>query len=158
MNSQIVLRITAGVAALGAAYAVFATFTQGMLGGVSAQEIWWDRLFAWWVDFLAAGWLLMLAIYLWRRASRKASVETRSRSRSGWRVALFPLGHVLLTGCLYFADFGSYVAGQVGGQGSSSLPSTYFAIAAVLAVGAASVFWFAYRLKDTRSQIRSKAG
>jgi hypothetical protein len=54
----------AWIAGVGSVYLVLAMFTQGMLGGVSPEEIWWDRVYAWWGDFLAAGWLMMAAIYL----------------------------------------------------------------------------------------------
>lgn len=158
MNPRIVLRVVACIVGLGAVYAVLAMFTQAMLGGASAQEIWWDRIYAWWVDFLATGWLLMLAIYLWRRSTRNPSAETPSRTRSAWRVALFPLAHMLLTGCLYFADFGSYVADYPGEQERGSTPATYFGVATLLAVGAAAVFWCAHRLKDSRGEIGGVAG
>jgi hypothetical protein len=153
-----VLRGIACLAGLGSAYAFVAMFTQAMLGGPSEAEVWWDRVYIWWIDFLAVGLLLMLAIYLWRRSTRSPESETSRRSRGAWRVVLFPLGHSLLTGCLYFADLGSYLAEQANNQGSGSAPSIYFAIAVALAVGAAGAFWFASRLKAPQNQFGSFAG
>lgn len=137
----------AWIAGIGSVYLVLAMFTQGMLGGASPEEIWWDRVYAWWVDFLAAGWLMMAAIYLGRKSRRLIKPNASSSGvESSWRVVLFPAGHVLLTGCLYFADFAVYLVNQAGSEASRS--TFYFALSLALVVASGAVFWYAHRLKN----------
>jgi hypothetical protein len=147
-GKRITFLALSGVAALGALYAILAMLTQGMLGGTSSQEIWWDRVIAWWVDFLAAGLLLMLAIYLWRRSGRVGQSVRPPDSTAKWRVVILPLGHLLLTGCLYFADFAWYLreyqAGEAGAQERSSI---YLLIAVLLLAGAVLAFWQGRKLQ-----------
>ena len=144
-RNRIVFTALAAIAALGSLYAILAMFTQGMLGGVSPQEVWWDRIYAWWLDFLAAGLLLMLAIYLWRRARR---IEQQS-SRAKWRVVILPLGHLLLTGCLYFADFGWYLRDEgITEQGAYQRSAIYLIIAASLLAGSVAAFWQGRKLRS----------
>lgn len=125
-------RAMAVAAALVALYALMAMLTQAMLGGHSTQQIWWDRVYAWWVDFSGAGILGSLAVYLWR----KSNIERRPGAVL--RVALFPLAHVFLTGCLYFADFAAYVR-----NGSASRTTLYAAIAIVFAAASVATFGYA---------------
>lgn len=136
----------AWIAGIGSMYLVLAMFTQGMLGGASPEEIWWDRIYAWWVDFLAAGWLMMAAVYLGRKSRRLINPSgSPSSAKSSWRVVLFPAGHILLTGCLYFADFAAYLVNQTSSEASRS--TSYFALSLALVAASAAVFWYAHRLK-----------
>lgn len=136
----------AWIAGIGSVYLVLAMLTQGMLGGASPEEIWWDRVYAWWVDFLAAGWLMMAAIYLGRKSRRLINPNvSRGGKKSSWRVMLFPVGHVLLTGCLYFADFAAYLMNQASSEANRS--TSYFALSLALVAASAAVFWYAHRLK-----------
>ena len=140
----------AWIAGIGSVYLVLAMFTQGMLGGVSPEEIWWDRVYAWWVDFLAAGWLMMAAIYLGKKSrSLTGRISSPRAARSVWRVVLFPVGHILLTGCLYFADFASYLVDQSGAEASRS--TFYFVLSLVLVAASVAVFWYARRLGNVRN-------
>lgn len=110
MRAVVILRVVSILAAFGAAYAVLAFFTQAMLAGRSPEQLWWDRFYAWWVDFLAAGLLALLAVYLWRRA-RVAAKSGNNLSPIGGlsrRATLLPIAHVFLTASLYFADFAWY--------------------------------------------------
>ena len=144
MNSKRVAFIVAAVvAALGAAYAVLAMFTQGMLGGISASEVRWDRIVVWWVDFLAAGLLLMLAVYLWRRSGH--TVSSRSSNSGKWRVVILPVGHLLLTGSLFFADFAWYLREYEAGE-AQVRSGGYLFLAILLLGGSALAFWWARKL------------
>ncbi len=136
----------AWIAGLGSIYAVLAMFTQAMLGGGAAEPGWWDRFYIWWVDFLGAGLLLMLAIYLGRKARRVDRAEESTNPRTRWRVALFPLGQLLLTGCLYFSDLAWYVSEHPANSKPSLQSSVYMALSISLIAAAAIVFWRARRL------------
>lgn len=140
----------AWIAGIGSVYLVLAMLTQGMLGGASPEEVWWDRIYAWWVDFLAAGWLMMFAIYLGRkyRSLISPSISVGSK-RASWRVVLFPAGHVLLTGCLYFADLAAYLMNRETSEANRSI--FYFALSLVLVAASAAIFWCAHRLKGVGS-------
>jgi hypothetical protein len=148
MSKQLLLRGCAVTAALLSLYAVLAMFTQAMLGGHSAGQIWWDRLYAWWVDFLAAGLLALLAVYLWRRSQRAPGITSR-RPGLAPRVILFPLGHVFLTACLYFGDFASYLRNS-GNSGDQSFRATlYVGISVVCAAVSVATFWSAYKIRKS---------
>lgn len=85
--------------------------TQAMLSGASPEDVWWDRVYFWWVDFLAAGLLMMLAVYAWRKSQGSARSENARLGRKvTWRVILFPVGFIVLTACLYLADLAWYRA------------------------------------------------
>lgn len=137
------------VAALGSLYAILAMFTQAMLGGYSPQEVWWDRVYAWWVDFLAAGLLAMLAVYFWRKSRRSdAPLTAERRSRMARRLVLFPLAHVFLTTCLYFADFGSHLRRGLAPAEGSARGTVYLGIAVACGAAAFATFRSAHKLKD----------
>ena len=138
-RSRILIAL-AWIAGLAAAYLVLAMFTQAMLGGSSAEEIWWDRVYTW-LEFLVAGWLSMTAVYLSRRA-RDLMGGAGIQNRSLWRLLLFPMGHALLAGCLYFADFATYLVDQ----GRSARSLSYQALAVGFVAAAAIVFWYARKL------------
>lgn len=121
---KLLLRAMAVAAALAALYALLAMLTQAMLGGHSAEQIWWDRVYAWWVDFLGAGMLSLLAVYLWRKST------TEGRPRPILRVVLFPLAHVFLTGCLYFADLAAYARKEGGSRTVSYIAIAIVSVAA----------------------------
>jgi hypothetical protein len=135
----LVLRGIALLAALLAVYALLSMLTQAMLGGHSADQVWWARVYAWWVDFLTAGLLGLLSVYLWRRAQRTETF-TPARPRARRRAFLFPLAYVFLTACLYFADFASYIRG-----GSPSRSSLYGGIAIACAAVSMALLWSAHR-------------
>jgi hypothetical protein len=144
-RNKVTLAVFAWIAGAGSLYALLAMLTQAMLGGTSEKAVWWDRVYAWWVDFLAAGLLLMLAIYLWRRARRPNHAKNTRTSRAKWRVVAFPAGHLLLTGSFYCADFAWYLR-EYGARGPES-SSIYFPVAALLLFGAVVAFWYAHKLK-----------
>lgn len=152
MSKKILFCGFACIAVLGSLYAVLAMLTQAMLSGTSAESIWWDRIYIWWVDFLAAGLLMMLAIYLWRKSRRLDDPNAGLDRRVAWRIVLFPVGYVLLTACLYFADFASYLKDQ---DGAGERTATYFAAATGLVMAAITVFWQANKLKIPRSRMPS---
>jgi hypothetical protein len=149
LKASAVMKVAALAAGAASLYALLSALTQGMLGSAGPEEVWWDRVYAWWVGFLSAGLLLMLAVYLWRKAQHLTrSAPAAQHGRAVWRVVLFPAGHVLLTGCLYFADFASYLRDQGSGGAGSNPSMAYFLVAAVLVSGAAVVFWWAHKLKQ----------
>lgn len=137
-SKRICMGALAILAGIGAMYALLSMLTQGMLGGVSPAEVWWDRLYVWWIDFLAAGLLLMLAVLLWRKAYATTSLRPERGAKR--RVLLFPLAHIFLTSALYFADLAAYLF-EHGGGDSSSMPALYALVSVTSAVVALAIFW-----------------
>jgi hypothetical protein len=108
-SKKTLMLVLAWIAGLGSVAAFLAMLTQAMLTGTSPEAVWRSRVYLWWVDFLLAGWLLLASVYLVRKSRRLEQAEISQPSKSVQRVVLFPLGHLLLTACLYFADYAWYV-------------------------------------------------
>lgn len=141
-RQQVALLLIAGVSLVGAYFLIEGMLAQALLGGVSERAVRWDRTVVWLIYFPSVGLLTLLAIYLVRRALRAKESSSGTSSplrRVAVRVVLFPLAWILLSGCIYFADFASYLGRHPSGESNTFLPTRtlYQIVSATLLVGAA---------------------
>ena len=144
------LKALAFLSGAGSLVAILSMFTQVALSGTTPEAIWWSRIIAWWVDFFIAGCLLMLAVYLWRKSERLTKLTVPLRPRL--RVALFILGHILLTGGLYFSDFAWYLRHRdIANIALAAQAEELSAASWILFAVAFMAFWYAWAHTGNRA-------
>lgn len=136
---RVTLLLMAGASLVGAYFLIEGMLAQALLGGISEREVRWDRTVVWLIYFPSVGVLALVATYLVRRALRAEDSSSPLPQRAAVRLVLFPLAWILLSGCIYFADFASYLGRHPPNESSTLLPTRtlYHIVSATLLVGAA---------------------